>query len=262
MGIPRNLAIIVLIMLVVGASAIQIVGTFTGLVSAQANTPQLSITLTTAQPQYQPNSMVEVQGQVTDATGDAVASASVALQVDSPTGNEIFYSSSIVTNTAGTFQTQVPLGSSSPPGTYTVFASASKLGYSNITTSTAFVVGTSTTPSVIIQAVYAGDSAGNPVSSFKSGQEVWVWVVVQNIGAAFQGIVWVEVQDPNGVSVQVQMNPVQFQAGQTAKSSISFGLPGNAPTGVYTIKALVSDKLISEGGTFLASTETQFDLTG
>jgi len=262
MRIPRNLGIIVLIVLVVGASAIQIMGTFTDPVFAQANTPQLSITLTTAQSQYQPNSMVEVQGQVTDATGDAVASASVALQVDSPTGNEVFYSSSIVTDTAGTFQTQVTLGPSSPPGTYTVFASASKLGYSGITTSTAFVVGTSTTPSVIIQTVYAGDSAGNPVSSFKSGQEIWVWVVVQNIGSAFQGIVWVEVQDPNGVSVQIQMQPVQLQAGQTVKDSVSFGLPGNAPIGVYTVNALVSDKLISEGGTFLASTETQFDLTG
>jgi uncharacterized protein YfaS (alpha-2-macroglobulin family) len=220
------------------------------------------MTVNTDQSQYQPDSTVNVQGQVTDFTGNAIAEATVTLQVDAPAGTELFYSNNIVTDSAGTFQTQVALGSNSPPGTYTVFASAAKPGYSSITTRTTFVVGTSTTPSVVIQAVYVGDSGGNPASTFTSGQTIWVWVVIQNIGAPFRGVVWVQVRDPNGVPVQIQMHEVQLQAGQTIKDGVAFSLPGNAPIGVYTVNALVSDKLISQGGTFLASSETQFALTG
>jgi uncharacterized membrane protein len=166
------------------------------------------------------------------------------------------------TDSAGTFQTEVTLGSGTPTGTYTVFASASKTGYSSTTTRTTFVVGTTTTPSVIINAVYAGDSAGNPTSIFTSGQTIWIWVIIENIGATFQGVVWIQVRDPNGVPVQIQTHVAQLQTGQTIKDSLEVSLPGNAPIGVYTVNALVSDKLISQGGTFLASSETQFALTG
>lgn len=221
----------------------------------------LSMTVNTYQSQYQPNSTVNVEGQVTDAAGDAVADATVALQVDSPTGTQLFYTNDLQTDLAGTFQAQVVLGSRTPTGAYTVFASASKPGYSSITTRTTFVVGTSTTPSVVINAVYTGDSAGNPTSIFTRGQTIWIWVAIQNIGVMFQGIVWIQVRDPNGVPVQIQIHVTQLEAGQTTRDSLGISLPGNAPIGVYTVNALVSDKLISQGGTFLASSETQFALT-
>jgi len=219
------------------------------------------MTINTDQSQYQPGSTVNVEGQVTDATGNAVADATVALQVDVSTGTQLFYTGNIRTDSAGTFQAQVALESSTPAGTYTVFASASKPGYSSIMTSTTFVVGTATAPSVVIEAVYAGDSNGNLASTFTGGQTVWVWVVIQNIGATFQGVVWVQVSDPNGVLVQIQVRTAQFGAGQTIKEGLGFSLPKGAVIGVYTVNALVSDKLISQGGTFLASSETQFALT-
>jgi len=222
----------------------------------------LSMTLNTDQPQYQPGATVNVQGQVTDAAGNAMADATVTVQVDATTGAELFYTNDIQTDVAGTFQARVFLGSSTATGTYTVFASASKPGYSSITTRTTFVVGTSTTPSVIIKAVYAGDSGGNPVSTFTNGQTVWIWVEIQNIGATFQGVVWVQVRDPNGVPVQIQIHVTLLEAGQSIKDGWAVTLPGNAAVGVYTVNALVSDKLISQGGTFLASSETQFALTG
>ena len=221
----------------------------------------LSMTINTDQSQYQPGSTVNVEGQVTDATGNAVADATVALQVDASTGTQLFYTGNIQTDSAGTFQAQVALGASTPAGTYRVFASASKPGYSSITTSTTFVVGTATAPSVVIEAVYAGDSTGGLASTFTGGQTVWVWVVIQNIGATFQGVVWVQVSDPNGVPIQIQVRTVQFGAGQTIKEALGFSLPKSAAIGVYTVNALVSDKLISQGGTFLASSETQFALT-
>jgi hypothetical protein len=70
------------------------------------------------------------------------------------------------------------------------------------------------------------------------------------------------VRDPNGVPVQIQIHPAQLEAGQSIKEGWAIALPANAAVGVYTVNALVSDKLISQGGTFLASSETQFALTG
>jgi MG2 domain len=222
----------------------------------------LSMTVSTDQPQYQPNSTANIQGQVTDATGGAVAGAAVSIQVDAPTGAEAFSSDNIHTDSAGTFQVQVSLGSDSPTGTYTVFASATKPGYSSVTTRTTFVVGTSTTPSVIIKAVYAGDSSGNPMSTFTAGQTIWVWVVIENIGATFQGVVWIQVRDPSGVPVQIQIHIARLDAGETTKDGLGFTLLEHPTIGVYTVNALVSDKLISQGGIFLASSETQFALIG
>jgi len=222
----------------------------------------LSITVNTDQSQYQPNSVVFVTGQVTDSTGNAISDATVALQIDGPTGTELFYTNDLQTDSAGTFQTQVALGFATPSGSYTVFASASKPGYSFVTSRTTFVVGSSTTPSVIIKAVYAGDGAGNPTPTFTSGQTIWIWIVIQNIGTAFQGVVWIQVRDPNGVPMQIKTEMVQLQTGQTTTEAFAISLPGNAPIGVYSVNALVSDKLISQGGTFLANSETQFDLTG
>ena len=220
----------------------------------------LTMTVTTDQAQYQPNSTVTIQGQVRDSTGSAVAGVTVSVQVDAPTGAELFFANNLQTDGAGIFQTQVNLPSGSPTGTYTVFTSAVKSSYSTVTTRTTFVVGTSTAPSVIINAVYAGDSAGNPTSTFTEGQTIWVWVVIENIGSTFQGVVWVQVRDPNGVPVQVQMHVSTLGGGETIQDGLSFTLSNQPTIGVYTVNALVSDKLISQGGTFLASADAQFAL--
>jgi hypothetical protein len=221
----------------------------------------LFMTVTTDQTQYQPNATVTVRGQVTDATGSAIANAAVSIQVDSPTGAEIFFENSIQTDSAGTFQAQFMLTASAAPGTYTVFATASQIGYLSIAGRATFVVGASTTPSVSINAVYTGDSSGNPVPTVTAGQTVWIWVVVHNNGATFQGVVWVQVHDPNGVPVQIGIHIETLNSGETIKDGLGFTLPGNGAHGVYRVDALVSDKLISQGGTFLADAQTQFALT-
>jgi len=219
----------------------------------------LTMTVTTDQAQYQQNSTVTIQGQVRDSAGSAVAGVTVSVQVDAPTGTELFFANNLQTDGAGIFQAQVNLPPGSPTGTYTVFTSATKSSYSTVTTRTTFVVGTSTTPSVIIKAVYAGDSAGNPTSTFTEGQSIWVWVVIENIGSTFSGVVWVQLLSPNGVPVQIQMRISTLDGGATVEDGLSFTL--NHPIiGVYTVNALVSDKLISQGGTFLASADAQFAL--
>jgi hypothetical protein len=222
----------------------------------------LSMTVSTDKSQYEPNSTVSIQGHVTDLTGNAVSDATIAIQVDTPTGAELFYTNSLHTDSAGIFQAQVNLPSNSPTGTYTVFTSATRGGYSPVTTRTTFVVGTSSTPSVVIDAVYAGDSTGNPSPTFTVGQTIWIWVVIGNNGATFQGVVWIQVRDPNGVPVQIQIQISKLDSGQTIKDGIGFTMLGHPATGVYTVNALVSDKLISQGGTFLASADTEFALVG
>ncbi len=243
--------------------ALEVLAPTTTQSATTASTPAtLSLTVTTDQSQYQPNSTVTVQGHVIDMGGGAVANATVSIQVDSPTGAEVFFASSVQTDATGTFQAQFNLRGYVALGTYSVFASATKASYSSAASRTTFVVGSSTTPSVVINAAYAGDSSGNPLSTFSTGQTVWIWVVVQNIGATFQGVVWVQVRDPNGVPVEIRIHITNLHAGETIKDGIGFTLLGNPTLGVYRVDALVSDKLISQGGTFLANAQTQFVMTG
>ncbi len=231
----------------------------TSTVSAAAN---LLLTLTTDQSQYQPNATVTVHGQVTDSMGSAIPDATVSIQADSPTGAEVFFGGSIQTDAAGTFHAQFTIAPSATLGTYTVFAAATKPAYSSIAARSTFVVGSSTTPSVIISTVYAGDIAGNAISTFSVGQTITIWVVVQNVGTTFQGLIWVQVRDPNGVPVQIGIHIANLPTGETIKDGIGFTLLSNATPGVYRVDALVSDKLISQGGSFLADAQTQFALTG
>ncbi len=243
------------------ATSSTITTSVSGTMTVTAGT-SLSISVSTDQSLYQPNATVNIQGHVTDSTGSAAAGAAISVQVDAPTGTEVFFTSNAQTDAAGVFNIRVELSADAVLGAYAVFASASKAGYSSATTRTTFVVGTSTTPSVIIKAVYAGDSSGNPTSIFSVGQTVWVWVVIENIGATFQGVVWIQVRDPNGVPVQIQIHIANLHTGETVKDGLGFTLTGKPVLGVYTINALVSDKLISQGGTFLANADTQFALTG
>lgn len=221
----------------------------------------LSISVTTDQSQYQPNATITVQGHVTDDTGSAVEDASVSVQVDSPTGSQAYFTNSAHTDPAGSFTSQFTLQANAAAGTYAVFTSASKSGYSGAAARTSFIVGTPSAPSVIISTVYTGDSSGNPTSTFSLGQTVFIWVVIQNIGSTFKGVIWVQVEDPSGIPVKIEIDIEPLQAGESLTKGIGFVLSGNVPLGIYHVDALVSDKLISQGGTFLATAQAQFALT-
>ena len=221
----------------------------------------LALTLYTNARQYTTNDTVIVQGRVTDAGGNAVENSVVAVQVDAATGSEVYSQQNLSTDLAGIYQFSFKLPASATAGTYTVFASASKDGYANATTHTTFIVGTSSTPSILIKTVYAGDSSGNPSAVFTAGQTVYIWVTVQNIGATFQGVIWVQVRDPNGVPVSIQIRISQLTTGETITDGFGFTFFGRATVGLYSVNALVSDKLISQGGTFFANTNTEFALT-
>jgi hypothetical protein len=211
---------------------------------------------------YEPNATVEVSGHATDASGGAVAGASVSVQVDDPTGAQLILVNNLVTDAAGIYHTEVKLEGKVTIGTYAVFVSSSKSGYNSATTHTTFVVGSSITPSVVISQVYVTDTTGSPSGVFSVGQTVLIWVIVQNNGAPLQGVIWVQVVDPNGTPQSIQLQISMLGTGASVKVGFGFTASANLPHGIYTANALVSDKLISQGGTFLASTKTQFALTG
>ena len=211
---------------------------------------------------YEPNGTVVVRGHVIDASGEAIAGVSVSVQVDEPTGAELVLVNNLTTDDAGIYHTDVKLGAKAPIGTYTVFVSSAKTGYTGATTHTTFVVGSSITPSVVISQVYVTDTTGNPSGVFSAGQTVLVWVILQNNGAPFQGVIWVQILDPNGTPQSIQLQISTLATGASVKVAFGFTASINLPHGIYTVNALVSDKLISQGGTFLASARTQFALAG
>jgi hypothetical protein len=211
---------------------------------------------------YDPNGTVIVRGHVTDASGGAIAGASVLVQVDEPSGAELVLVNNLTTDDAGIYHTELKLGANAMIGTYTVFVSSAKPGYTGATIHTTFVVGSSITPSVVISQVYVTNTTGNPSGVFSAGQTVLVWVILQNNGAPFQGVIWVQILDPNGTPQSIQLQISTLPTGASVKVAFGFTASINLPHGIYSANALVSDKLISQGGTFLASAKTQFALTG
>ena len=170
-------------------------------------------------------------------------------------------SAKLVTDAAGVFSFKVPVNATNRAGTYIVFASAAKFGYASATTHTTFVAGTSSTPSVVIKDIYATDMSGNRSVVFSTGQTVLVWVVVANSGAAFDGVIWVQVRDSKGTPIWIQFQISRLETGQTVKVAFGFQVTSAMGAGLYTANVLVSDKLISQGGTFLASASSEFAIT-
>ena len=220
----------------------------------------LSLTIGTDEYHYEANATVILQGYVTDSLGNVVPGANVMVQVDGATGIEVASLSDIVTDAVGGFRASFQLPNTAQPGTYTAFASATKQGYESATTRATFVVESPSTPSVVVQSVYTGDSAGNPITVFSPGQTVYVWVVIQNIGSTFQGVIWVQVRDPNGIPIQVLIRMSSIEGGETFRDGYGFTLQGKLVPGLYSIEALISDNLISQGGVFLASSSAQFEV--
>jgi hypothetical protein len=99
-------------------------------------------------------------------------------------------------------------------------------------------------------------------TSFSRGQTVVVWLVVNNLGSDLnmlpQGpILWIEVDDSNNAPLTVQYHIGLLPgSGQVTREGFSVVLsysPGvYVPTGTYKATGFVSDKMISQGGKFIA----------
>lgn len=244
--------------------ALQVTGGVTVTTTTTAGTTTqaaLSVSVLTDRATYNANQTVSIEGQVKDSSQNSVGGASVSLQVVNSNGATI-YIESLATNNAGFYHATFKLSSDAIPGTYTVFVTVTKEGFIGAANHTSFVVGTSTSPSVVISEIFTGDSAGNVKVEFAKGETVFVWVVIQNTGADLaNGVIWVQVQDPNGVAISIQIQITTIATGQTIQFAFGMPLPGSAPSGTFKVSAFVSNRMISQGGSFLASGRTQFAVT-
>ena len=216
-------------------------------------TKSLLLSISTDKPGYNANETVTISGFVKDASMNSVSGANVSIQVVDPKGNSVRMAlarSSI----SGYFHDNFTLRSDAMVGTYTVYATASAEGYEDGQAHTTFTVGASPVASIKIVNVYTTDPENNTQTSFSPGESFIVWIVVENTGADLSGaIVWVEVDDPRGVPIQVSYQVGDLKKGQTLTAGFSVSLPASGPSGAYRVSGFVSDKMISAGGKFLAT---------
>ena len=218
----------------------------------------LSVRVETDQSYYKPNETVNVRGVVMDSTGSALSGADLSVQVKEPAGSELVLLTGITTDTAGVFQTYLTIPINVTSGAYTVFAAASKSGYAGATTHTNLVIDSSSSSSVMIIQLYSTDATNKTSAIFSTGQTLLIWVVLQNIGAPIQGGIWIQILDPRGTPASIQLQISTLATSGVVKVAFGFSPAANSAQGIYSTDALVSDKLISQGGTFLANANAQF----
>jgi hypothetical protein len=212
---------------------------------------------------YAQNDVVEISGSVQDQFKNPIDSAEVSIQVVNPLGN-IVHSALIETNPLGIYFDNFTIGelgySIFIDGTYTVFVTASKFGYIDGYAHASFIIGESTLPSINFVSINITDSTGEEIKSeFTQGESLIIWVTIENSGETLKNAyAWLEIDDPNGTPIKVDFHIGDLEKGKTVTEGFSFTIPANAVKGVYSTKAFVSDKLISQGGKFLASTDAIF----
>ena len=237
------------------------VTTTTSQTTSVTTTGKLKVSVTTDQESYLAGEDVAISGYVRLGSGASVAGASVSLSVLEPDGDELD-GADLQTNDEGRFAENFTLPSTAANGTYTVYATASMSGYKDAFATVTFTVGLSNLPSVHIVEASITLPNGTLSSEFSPGETVLVWAVVNNTGADLVGAnTWVEVLDPNNSPISLVIVVVTIHTGEQVKVGVHVILATDANIGTYTVRILVSDRPIAEGGKFLDSKETAFLVT-
>jgi len=95
-------------------------------------TNQLSVTISTDKPSYDPGDAVLITGKVLDQSLNGVDLASVSIQVNDPSGNAI-HVGWILSTTDGYYEDQFIPQDNSMNGGYSIYVTASKPGYVDAT---------------------------------------------------------------------------------------------------------------------------------
>jgi hypothetical protein len=93
---------------------------------------QLSVTVSTDKPSYDPGDAVLITGRVLDQSLNGVALASVSIQVNDPSGNAI-HVGWILSTADGYYEDQFIAQNGSMNGGYSIYVTASKPGYVDAT---------------------------------------------------------------------------------------------------------------------------------
>lgn len=247
--------------LIVNPPRITVTTTTTETTTTQEN--RLFVSVQTERSVYYQNEVVKISGSVWVSSQNAVPEAEVSIQVTNPLGN-VVHSALTRTNGFGVYFDNFTVGevgySVFLPGTYTVFVTASKLGYVDGHSHASFVIEETSLPSVNFVTLYTTDLNGNLTADFSLGETLIVWLSVENSGANLtDAFIWMEVDDPTGIPLKVDFHIEEvLETGETATKGFSFTVPTTAAKGTYVVRAFVSDKLISQGGKFLAIGELRF----
>jgi hypothetical protein len=116
------------------------------LLPSVASQPALSISVSTEKPQYSPGDSVSIFGTVKDNQGNPISGATVSIQVNDPNSNTI-HIQLVFSDSSGAFVDSLTLPTDAARGQYTVYASATKAGYSNGLSQTQFSILAQTTTS-------------------------------------------------------------------------------------------------------------------
>jgi len=223
----------------------------------------LQVEISTDKLAYNPGETVYINGRIGD-SGISTHNVSISIQVVDHSG-DVTHIGLTTTDVHESFYNNFTLGDNSKPGTYQVFITASKLGIRDAYGQQSFVVGESSDPGIIIATIYSTDANNLEKNIFSPGETVSVVLDINNGGAELDGIIWIEVEDDNGVPLQILM--IQNVIKNTVKDDegpiiirISFKLSDQASSGSYSMKGYVSDKMISDGGKFLASDQGVFQV--
>jgi len=127
--------------------------------------------------------------------------------------------------------------------------------------------------SIEIVGVYTTDTNGTNMTTFRRGQTIIVWVAVRNSGSDLDlsplgPITWTEVVDPRNAPLTIQLHISVLLGGRRVTRegfSVLLGYgPGltDIPLGMYKASGFVSDKMISQGGSFFApQVSTTFEVS-
>jgi hypothetical protein len=100
---------------------------------------QLTVTVSTDKQSYDAGQLITITGQVLDTNLQGVALATVSIQVNDANGKPI-HLASIISSMDGSFTDQFTIPADSFNGSYTVFATASKTGYTDASNQIVYTV--------------------------------------------------------------------------------------------------------------------------
>ena len=210
----------------------------------------LYITAATDGKFYSQGETASISGRVVEAQNIGVEDAGVSIELIDPNLKSI-ESISTYTDREGYYRADLSIKSDAPQGTYIILVEASKAGFKETRTYAIITVGAGK-PSITITSIYTTDVNGASQTIFNQGTTAIVWVKVINTGSDLtNGLVWVQIEDPNTATVTVMFQVATIREGETFTGGFSLTLSPSQTLGQYTAKAFVSDKLIAQGGRFL-----------
>ncbi|MEM2122622.1 MAG: hypothetical protein QXE79_03195 [Candidatus Bathyarchaeia archaeon] len=223
----------------------------------------LELTVRTHKAAYMIGDEVKIIGGLSTNFGEPIFNAIIYLFAVNPAGRVVYFNSTR-TDRLGAFYGSFKLtrgddGIKPLNGTYVIYATAIYKG-NILRTHTTFITEHPSYPSVQIESILILNSEGNETKSIhRQGESMKIKVTVTNYGMDLDSSgVWVEIQAPNRIPIKVMLKIIPIGSGESKDLMFDFKVPLNMETGIYYVKAYVSDKPISIGGRFIATGSETF----